>query len=165
MLAAIGMMSGIDLMAWTTTWPDEPGRDGFVAFLRKYGRLEETDAEALYQYRCAQTHSYGLFSIRRPKKGQLATEYTFTLNPSLSAHLTIEFKPDTTHPYNYIVSLSPLKRLFLNMADEFESAVRADAATRSTFLEAIEKIGFFYIQSDWSPSEFRAGQSKPPESA
>lgn len=148
MLAAIGMMSGIDLMAWTTTWPKEPGRMGFVAFLRKYGHLDESDAEALYQYRCAQTHSYGLFSISR-KKGQPDAEFTFTLNPSVSAHLAIEFKPDAAHSHNYIVSLSPLKRLFLNMADEFENAVRSDTATRSTFLKAIEKVGFFYVKSDW----------------
>lgn len=147
MLAAIGMMSGIDLMTWTTTWPEEPERKDFVGFLRKYGRMSEGDAEALYQYRCAQVHSYGLFSIRR-QKGQQA-EFTFTVDPSISAHLAIEHKPDAKHPNNYIVSLAPLKQLFLNIAGDFETAVRSDQEPRRVFLKAIEKIGFFYIQSDW----------------
>jgi hypothetical protein len=147
MLAAIGMLSGIDLMAWTTTWPEEPTRTDFTGFLMKYGEMEENDAQALYQYRCAQVHSYGLFSIR--KQTGVKTEYTFTLDPSLRAHQAIMFSPDAAHPQNYIVALFPLRNLFLRIIDKFETAVRNDQPTRATFLAAIEKIGFFFIEG-WS---------------
>lgn len=143
MLAAIGMLSGIDLMAWTNTWPEEPTRADFVAFLIKYGGMAESEAQALYQYRCAQVHSYGLFSIRRQDSRRL--EYTFTLDPSLREYQAIVFRPDARHPHNCIVALFPLRDLFLRIIDKFEDAVKNDPPTRTAFLSAIEKIGFFHI--------------------
>ena len=147
MLAAIGMLSGIDLLAWTTTWPEEPKRTDFVAFLVKYGGMPENDAQALYQYRCAQVHSYGLFSIR--KQEGVKADYTFTLDPAQTAHQAITFRSTEKHPHNYTVALYPLRELFLAIIDKFEHAVRNDRSTRRTFLAAVEKIGFFVIQG-WS---------------
>lgn len=144
MLAAIGMLSGIDLMAWTTTWPEEPTRADFVEFLIQYGGMAESEAQALYQYRCAQVHSYGLFSIRR--QGSLRTEYTFTLDPSLREYQAIVSRPDAKHPHNYSVALFPLRDLFLRIIDKYEDAVKNDPPTRTAFLAAIEKIGFFHIE-------------------
>ena len=113
----------------------------------KYGGMAKDDAQALYQYRCAQVHSYGLFSIL--KQGKLQTEYTFTLDPALGAQQAITLRATKTHPHNYVVGLFPLRNLFLDIADKFEGAVKNDPATRTTFLAALEKIGFFSIQSGW----------------
>lgn len=146
-LAAIGILAGIDFLAWTLSWPRDPGRLHFVNFLVKYGSLSENLAEVLYQFRCAQVHGYGLYSIRKSKN---AGVYRFVLYPSPTPAAAITKNPQTLELNCYVISLFPLRELFLRMIKAFEESVRRDPEINQKFLRNISKDCFFQTEGWWT---------------
>jgi len=142
MLAVLGMMAGIDLLSkfysgkgLNTTATD------FKNFLEDCGKLSEHESEALYQYRCALAHSYGLFTIS--KKG---IPYKFSLDDNLSNKKLIK---KVGKDY-YRINFWQMKKFFLYCIGELESCLRNPNypnhnALLNHFVNVMKEIGYIKV--------------------
>ena len=152
MLTAIGIFSGIDLLTWTVTGNVEdglPGRRAYTEFFVDYGGLSQTDAEILYQFRCAQTHSYGLYTIDlatgSKKAGIKPTAYGFTITTGSQVRTLVQ--PLAGRTNHFVIGFWEFKELFLRCFGELQRRLRDSstpehAALINNFHQATEKIGF-----------------------
>lgn len=116
MLAVLGMMAGMDLMAKLHFGKTSNlGGKKFKQFLQNYGKLSKGQAKALYQYRCALAHNYGLFSIDRKGK-----QYKFSLDDSQSNRKLIQKIGNN----QYHINFWQMKKFFLYCIGELESRLR-----------------------------------------
>lgn len=142
-LGAIGMMTGIDLLTKMTngkTGKELSGHKDFVGFLIKYGKQSPEYAEALYQYRCAQTHAYGFSSFSR--KG---AKFTFGLDDRIPTNQQAIWR----HPRNHFeVNYWNLKLLFRRCVANLEielSDANVSTELKKNFQHSLNEIGFMDV--------------------
>ncbi len=142
MLAVLGMMAGIDLLSkFYSGKESNTTRTDFKNFLKNCGKLSEYESEALYQYRCALAHNYGLFTIN--KKG---IPYGFSLDDNLSNKKLIK---KVGKDY-YHINFWQMKRFFLNCIAELESRLRNPgypnyADLLNKFKKVMTRIGYIKV--------------------
>ncbi|MFB0561317.1 MAG: hypothetical protein ACETWM_08920 [Candidatus Lokiarchaeia archaeon] len=142
MLAILGMMAGIDLMAKLHFGKTSNlGGEKFKEFLQNYGKLSKDEAEALYRYRCALAHNYGLFSI--DKKGK---QYKFSLNDSPSNRKLIR----KIRNNRYHINFWQMKKFFLYCIGELESRLRDPNYPNhntllNNFMSVVKEIGYLKV--------------------
>ena len=144
-LAAGGMMTGIDLLTKLHTGKiDEPlaGASDFEAFLSRFGEVSTDHAAALYQYRCAQAHSYGFTGISR-RAGE-RKKFLFTLSDSPAEREVVLAFPEN----HYAICFWPLKLLFRRMIGAFHRRLTDPAISSQeidAFYRASTEIGFMEV--------------------
>lgn len=145
-LPLAGIMSGIDYLAKAYRPAGRSG-DRFVNTLRELGGMNEDNAEAIYQLRCALVHEISLQSIsdRAARKG---VPYKFYLNGDPAVDFAngggpivqIADKAQDAPPGRivYVVNFWGMKQLFLRMV----SALRriCEVASHQRHAEVLNRV-------------------------
>lgn len=120
-LSMMGIMAGIDLLGKFVEGRDDVGSSGkrFKDYMRRYFHIEDSDCiETIYQLRNSLLHSFGWYSAKRNKQGELVKEYRFTLNMEYGAPLITKVGDNV-----YVVSVSTLHKLFETSVGEYSDAL------------------------------------------
>jgi len=146
MLAVLGMMAGIELLAkFNTGKATQTTNNDFKEFLVGYGNLTRAKAEVLYQYRCALAHSYGLYTMKRAS-GKRPRSFKFSLDDSPRCSCLIE-KLSYNH---YVISFWQMKQLFLHCVESLKACLRSPDSRNhrmlvKNFVRVVKRIGYIRI--------------------
>ena len=146
MLAVLGMMAGIELLAkFNSGKATQTTNTDFKDFLVDYGNLTRARAEVLYQYRCALAHSYGLYTMKRVR-GKRPRSFKFSLDDSPGCSCLIQ-KVAYNH---YTISFWQMKQFFLRCVAYLEARLRNSdhrdhKILLKNFLTVVKRIGYIRI--------------------
>ena len=146
MLTTIGMCSGLDLLSWIVMGNADarvPGKSDYERFLVEFGGLTENDAKTVYQFRCAQTHSYGLYTVVRQQPKPKPVGFTLTTLPDIQ----VLVQPHPGQADHFVVNFWEFKALFMRSIGELHRRLLDhNAADHSRLLDGFYKtstrIGF-----------------------
>lgn len=138
--AAVGIMTGIDLLAKHRYGKETSSRSVFERFLEDYFELEDpkTDAVVLYQLRSALVHSFSMFA-EDPRTSKI---YRFHVDPSRLAALVRDAGNDV-----FIVGLWKLH-------EKFEASIvtyRSDLEQGKALTADFERVYRIHGMIPWDP--------------
>lgn len=105
-------------------------------FMEKYLRLTAEQQEALYRFRSALTHTYGMYSFDEGRK----KEYRFRL--LLDGRHIVEKKSTVV----YEISVLKLKEQFFKALSHYHHHLQKSEARQQKFIKVYRKIGRMEIQ-------------------
>lgn len=117
LLATIGMLAGLDLLAQAYSGRPASG-DKFVRLLNDLGSLDSDSAEAVYQLRCGLIHSLSISA--ESKRARAGVIYSFTLTHKLNSSF-VQKQHDTGNELQYEVNIWRLKKCFTTVIKKLKS--------------------------------------------
>lgn len=156
-LACSGILSGFDLLVRFFVSDQARSKqkivklgngDRFARFLTKYARIRRADAEFLWAFRNALSHSYGIMLDGPKFAGVGVTLATGTQEAGWVTKKTVQRKGKKIR--KFIVNMWELKDLFLKTVDRCESVARdrKNRAIRRRFRNRYSTHGFIFVASE-----------------
>ena len=134
LLAALGMLSGIELLSKYWCGKTRVGQADVIAFLTRVAGLSQSDAETLIQLRNSLAHGYALGTRRKVDN----RPYSFSLDTTGTGQGPIM---RCSTPDSYVVNIWSLKRLFIDAAERCRAALAQDVERLGHFQACIRNLG------------------------